>query len=93
MEHEDSSDELVTSAQPYPKCRASLAQAKLASGEESPGSLNSRFAWEIQVPVRVRTVPQKRKQLCEACASIILSKRKGSTAKVQRRGKSSPLNP
>ena len=66
MEHEDSSDELVTSAKPYPKCRASLAKVKLASGEESPGSLNSRFAWETQVPVRVRTVPQKRKQLCEA---------------------------
>ena len=36
------------------------------SSEESPGSLNSRFAWETQVSVRARTVPQKRRILCEA---------------------------
>ena len=48
-------------------CRANLEPMFLVStGEESPGSLNSKFAWETQVPVRVRTVPQKRRILCEA---------------------------
>ena len=42
--------------------------------EESPGSLNSKFAWETQVPARVRTVPQKRRQLCEASFTAMSSK-------------------
>ena len=33
--------------------------------EESPGSLNSRFAWETQVSVRARKVPQKNIMLCD----------------------------
>ena len=64
-------------------CRANLELMFLVStGEESPGSLNSKFAWETQVPVRVRTVPQKRRILCsQAC----LEERHAGTLEIRRR--------
>ena len=56
----------TSSCAPEPSELRALLLVNEGGCEESPGSINSKFAWEIQVPVRVRTVPQKRRILCEA---------------------------